>query len=111
MINVYARDELDEFVPLDLSVRFDDAVLDEPGFEVAVAPGAPDRIIDIVIIQRHFGFEGVAFLFVVGFDEAVADEPFVLRVPPRRRQYVNRRGKWYESSRCRKYSTPSRSDR
>jgi len=78
----YALDELDELVLLDLSIKFDNASLDESGFEVAVAQGAPDGLVGVVIIQRHFGFECVVFLCIVGFDEIVGEEPFVLYVPP-----------------------------
>jgi branched-subunit amino acid transport protein AzlD len=71
-------DHLDHLLPVDLLMTFNVSILDKPAFKLRVAPGAPDRIGEAVVIMFHVLGEGCALSVVGGGDDMVCDEPFTL---------------------------------
>ena len=65
-------------VAADLSIGFDDVVLDEPCSELVVRPGVPDVGVGVVKVVLHHSDVLVALFLRLGADEVVSNEPVVL---------------------------------
>jgi hypothetical protein len=73
-----ALDEFNHLFPVELLIALHVTVLDEPVFELRVAPGRPYIIGDVVVVMFHLLGEGGALCVVCVRDQAVCDEPFAL---------------------------------
>ena len=72
---------------LDLSLRLDDVVVDEPGFEFGVRPCVVNLVRGIVIVFLHLLDEIVTILLIIRLDQPVAEEPPTLHPSRYRGKY------------------------
>jgi len=73
------RDQCHEFLPLDLGVALDDIVIDEPSFELTVAPRLPRRVANVIVVGTHQSGERLSLSSVIRLDDVMLNEPLTLR--------------------------------
>jgi hypothetical protein len=68
-----------QFLPLDLGLALDDAMSNEPSFEVTVAPRLPNAVVDVIVVISHQGGELVSLFLLIRFENVVVNKPLMLR--------------------------------